>query len=455
MNVGASALGRRSARALAAAGVLVLAAGEARANGRFPAANQLVIDPADPNHLVVGVTFGLLESRDGGASFSWACERVLNVADGEDPIIVVSDAGTTVLGTFAGVVVSQDGCTYERVPELADEIVPDLVTSPTVPGRIWGYRTEGLPEGRFDSELIRSDDGGLTWERVAALPDTLLPLTIDVAGSPERLYLTARLGRTADYESVLLRSDDEGATFETFPIPGTVGQRLAFIGAVDPTDPDRVYVRIDDAGTVVVASSDGGETFETLFTGTGRLLGLALSPDGETLALGGPSDGVWVGDARGADFERRSDLAPTCLRFGEDALFACTDWADEGFSVAKSMDNGHRFEPLLDFESLCGPTACPAGTPAGDQCGADWNLVAPQLGATCGVTATGGTGGQPNGAAGSSPSEPARRSDGGCAIASLPGASGHVVAGLLVLAGAIIRWARAGGTARRRRAARP
>src|SRR4051812_26416794 len=44
-------------------GVLLLATAAA-ANGAFPAVSQLVSDPADPDHLVLRSTFGLLVTRD-------------------------------------------------------------------------------------------------------------------------------------------------------------------------------------------------------------------------------------------------------------------------------------------------------------------------------------------------------------------------------------------------------
>lgn len=393
-----------------------LVSGGASANGRFPLANQLAFHPNDPDHFVVGATFGLLESRDGGQNFSWTCETVLGLADQEDPMIVISDLGTTVLATFDGIVSTSDGCDYRTPPELAGEIVPDIALSPGVPGQVLGFRTAGLAAGRFDSQLIRSDDGGQNWERLSeALPEALLPVTLDVSASnPERIYLTARLDRAADYESVLLRSDDGGTSFEQLPIPGTQGQRLAFIAAVHPTDPDRVYLRVDDnTGTPLLHSRDGGQSYETLFVGSGRLLGFALSPDGETIAFGGPSDGLWAGTV--SDLERRSDLRPTCLRFVESILFACANGSEAGFSLARSTDLGGTFQPILTFETLCGPSACGPDTQVGSQCGAAWNAVGPQVGANCGVT-LGGGGGAATGAAGGGGAAGSAKRTSGCSV---------------------------------------
>ncbi|HEY8945731.1 MAG TPA: hypothetical protein VIM73_15785, partial [Polyangiaceae bacterium] len=313
----------------------LLAAGSTRANGRFPLANRLAIHPNDPSHLLVGATFGLLESRDGGSTFSWGCEAVLGLADQEDPMIVITDSGTAVFATFNGIVTSRDGCDYRTPPEFAGEIIPDVALSPGVPDQVFAFRTASR-SGGFDSELLRSDDAGESWQVVGPpLPEYLLPLTVDVSKSdPQRIYLTARLDRSRDYVSVLLRSDDGGLTFSETRIPGTQGQRFAFIGGVHPEDPDRIYLRVDDnVGTPVLRSVDGGASFETIFTGTGRLLGFALAGNGETLALGGPSDGIWSGPADA--LEQRSTLGPTCLRFHGNVLYACADFTQTDFSLGR------------------------------------------------------------------------------------------------------------------------
>src|SRR5687768_951087 len=49
----------------------------ARANGRYPLADQIVVDPGNPEHVVARATFGLLDSSDGGKTFRWICERAV------------------------------------------------------------------------------------------------------------------------------------------------------------------------------------------------------------------------------------------------------------------------------------------------------------------------------------------------------------------------------------------
>ena len=60
---------------VALAASLALASGTASANGRYPNADMLIVDPGEPSHLVLRATFGTLVSRDGGQRWSWICEE--------------------------------------------------------------------------------------------------------------------------------------------------------------------------------------------------------------------------------------------------------------------------------------------------------------------------------------------------------------------------------------------
>ena len=72
----ALAVRRRALLLLSAATALAtqLSAGDARANGRFPAAGQVIFDPSDDARVYVRATYGLARSDDRGASWSWICE---------------------------------------------------------------------------------------------------------------------------------------------------------------------------------------------------------------------------------------------------------------------------------------------------------------------------------------------------------------------------------------------
>jgi hypothetical protein len=377
-----------------AVAVAALTSGKgARANGRFPAGSVVVFDPSDASHVVVSTTFGLLESKDGAKSFGWICETALFIAGQQDTMVAVTRSGELVAATFDGIVTSGDGCSFTYPPELAQKIVPDLSLSKSTPDEVLAFHMVGLSNDEFDSQIVRSIDDGRTWANVGpALPLEVLPLSIDIAPSDRlRVYLSGRLGAADGYASVLMRSLDGGVTFERTVVPETSLESMAYIAAVHPKDPDRVYLRTDDTrGTVVWSSEDGGKTLRKRFTGAARLLGFAISPDGATIALGGPDDGTWIGETDGAGFDRRSDVGPTCLAWNAEGLYACADARQARFSLGLSRDGATTFEPLLQFASQCGRTSCAAGTGVGRLCPGEWTNVAAALGASCDAGANDG-----------------------------------------------------------------
>jgi hypothetical protein len=378
---------------LLAAAALLASSALARANGRYPAASQLLIDPTNPQHIVVSATFGVLDSRDGGKTFGWLCEAAIGTSGQQDLMLAVAASGATVVAMFNGMTTSLDGCAFRAVPELANKTMGDLAKSKSTPHELAAFWLEFRQGGTFASQIVSSIDDGQSWGAVGdILPPDLYPLTIDIAPSlPSRVYLSARGDKSKNYGSLIMRSDDGGVTFTSADVPDTEEHRLTYIAAVHPVDPDRLYLRVfDTSGTVIQTSSDGGRTFQKLITGTDQLLGFAISPDGSQIALGGPNDGIWVGSADGSDLARRSDVGATCLTWTPDALYACADYKTAGFSIGRSTDAARSFEGLFRFDTLCGRAACGGNNTS--RCTEEWELIAPAIGATCGLDAsTGGS----------------------------------------------------------------
>ncbi|HMI88290.1 MAG TPA: hypothetical protein VK550_29605 [Polyangiaceae bacterium] len=392
---------------LAAAAAILAAPATALANGRYPAASQLVVDPTNPQHIVVSATFGLLESRDGGKTFGWLCEAAIGTSGQQDLMLSIAGNGATVVAMFNGMTTTMDGCAFRAAPELDKKTMGDLALSKSTPHQLVAFWLEFQAGGTFGSQIVRSVDDGQSWAPVAdVLPSDIYPLTIDIAPSvASRVYLSARGDKSKSFGSMLMRSDDGGVTFTSADIPETQEHRLTYIAAVHPFDADRLYLRVYDvSGTVIQTSSDGGRTFQTMFKGTDQLLGFAISPDGTLIAVGGPSDGIWVGSADGSDLARRSDVAATCLTWTPDALYACADYKTSGFSVGRSLDLGSTFEGLFRFDSLCGRAAC--GNSNSSRCTEEWELIAPAIGATCASDAgTGSDAATSNDAAGGTSGE--------------------------------------------------
>lgn len=416
----------------------ILAPPEAAANGRYPSAGLVTFDSGGSERLAVRTTFGVLVSRDRGATFDYVCESALRLGFEEDPMLAYATGGRLVVATFGGVLTSDDGCSYGFVPELEGAVVPDLARSASDPERFVAFRLLGKGDGLYESSILRSDDGGTSFVAFPPLDETLLPVTIDVAArEPSRVYVTARRGADEGYDSVLFVSDDGGETFVARPVPGTAGQRIAYIAGVHPRDVDRLALRVNDVEqTTLYETRDAGETFDELFVARGRLTGFAYSPDGDEMAFGGLDEGLFGGASDAREFERRSDVGPTCLGWNEDGLWACADAQRAGFSFGRSSDAGRTFEPLVVFAELCGLSSCGSASDVGALCPNDWQSVAPALAATCGVD-----GGAPDGGSyggidgGEPPSRPGKRpGGGGCSFAGYPPSASHgSVLGLFAL----------------------
>src|SRR3974390_858921 len=120
--------------AVAASAVALLASRPAAANGRYPAANQIVFSPTDPSVVVVRTTFGILPSHDDGTTWSWLCEDALGFPTMaiEDPELGLTAGGALVAGLsgpVTGLDVSGDtGCNFQCVGgPLAGQSIADIV----------------------------------------------------------------------------------------------------------------------------------------------------------------------------------------------------------------------------------------------------------------------------------------------------------------------------------------
>jgi MYXO-CTERM domain-containing protein len=399
-----------TARALLAASLCaaLLGAAPAWANGRFPAAGQVLVDPADGQHLVLRATFGLLRSRDRGASAGWICEAAIGYAGQEDPMMALGGDGALLAGIYEGLAISRDdGCAWSLAGgALAGLSVIDLSVRPQGAHETLVLAAALAGGGDGKPRVFRSLDGAQSFaELPAPLPDDLLALTLDAAPSdPATIYVSGRFG-APDYQAALIRSLDSGESWERLDIAG-VKDRLPYIAAIAPDDPQTVYLRLDDQpGDALLVSHDGGAQWTTLFQGKGALLAFALSPDGSELVVGGDKDGVQHSKTAAPAFTQVASIKARCATWAKDGLYVCADPLLDGFALGFSTDGGKTLAPAMQLTAACGALACPAASSVGAHCPGAWAAVAAKIDAkscapdagTSAASSGGSTGGEASG----------------------------------------------------------
>jgi MYXO-CTERM domain-containing protein len=379
---------------------------EAHANGRFPAAGQLVVHPKDESTIAVQTTYGFITTHDGGASWAWTCEEAAFYSGILDPPIAITESGALLAGVFDGLAVSPDGCSYGLVPGgLIDKVVVDVSVERMDPRRAIAVTSNGMSGNTFLTELWETGDNGATWAIAGvALPTDFLALTGDVAPSnPDRVYLSGfvPLGGS-EYQGVIERTSDRGESWQRFEVPDTAVDDGPFLAAVHPDNADLLYVRLTGIPGRLLRSDDGGETWEEIFVGKGKLKGFAQSPDGTEITVGGDDDGLWRSSAADLAFQKVSEIGVQCLTWAASGLYACGREGLDGFTVGVSLDRGETFTPLHHLSCLDGPVSCDPATEVGALCPSAWPATAAAIQAN---TCAGGGGGSGGGGGGEPPED--------------------------------------------------
>ncbi|GAC1545222.1 MAG: hypothetical protein NVS3B10_09370 [Polyangiales bacterium] len=344
---------------------LVCSTRDARANGRFPLAQAFESVPgSDGSTIFLRTTFGILVSRDAGASWQWICERALGYDGSWDPPIAVTRDGRLWVGLERGLVSTLDGCTMETATELDGEQVKDLTVEPRSE-TLWALT--GAPDraGAIWRRSPPSGDGGMgaraKWQRMGSLPENINPMTLEVAPSkPSRIYVSGQPYGTV--RGWLWRSDDGGKTI-TGAANELVHSGPFFIAAVDPKDPNRVLLRhLHTTGSTVLVTPDGGKTFKEVLAMDSAMFGFAKSADGDTYYAGSglAKDGIFRSVDRGEHFERVSSHGVLCLHDAPGGrLFVCENPTTLGGpAIGLSHDRGATVATIATFGDVRGPIAC-------------------------------------------------------------------------------------------------
>jgi photosystem II stability/assembly factor-like uncharacterized protein len=347
---------------------ILLASGSARANGAFPDALRIFVPADRPSEIVLATNFGLITTTDDGVTWSWVCEHGAG-----DLGAMYQRAAPPSRRLFAvapaGLVFSDDAaCSWSVATDLQGTTVTDAFADPVDPRRVLALAAFVDPDGEAKNGLFVSTDAGTTFGAPAhvSAPNTTL-ISVEVsAANPNRMYMTSYTPASAA-SSHLLRSDDAGATWTDFDITAMTAGRLARIAAVDPVDPQKIYLRLTGADDAIAISTDGGATIKVrlvlgigltalLRRANGQILVSALDVVGGTLHRS--TDG-------GESFERMpSTLSIRALAERSGKIYAAADNFGDGFALGVSSDDGLSFQPLMKFDQVVATQSCGNLAPA-------------------------------------------------------------------------------------------
>jgi photosystem II stability/assembly factor-like uncharacterized protein len=226
----------------------------------------VVFDPSSPSTayagVVGGVQPGLYRSTDAGVA--WV--HVSGDLPGQSVYAVAvdpNDPAALVVGIDDGWSTSSNGGTTWVVHyELAKTVV-DLAWSPASSARLYGIEDPGS-QGLSG---IRSTDGGATFEALAGIGYVTYREAVAPHPSEEDVVWAAgTTGWKNGHGRGVYRSTNSGHSWEPVEIRTYGG---TFTGlALDPAAPQKVFVSEDGLpGTGLLASSDGGATWETRTAG--------------------------------------------------------------------------------------------------------------------------------------------------------------------------------------------
>ena len=287
----------------APAGALIVALGfmsaTAFANGRFPEAQRIFEYPGNPDRLYLSATFGLMVTEDRGKNWYTICEDAfaLQFVEG-DPLFEIMPDGTLLGGIYASLNRSTDcGCTWQAtLASSSTDYVVDIAIDRSTKAVLALVQDASTLPARYG--IFESTDLGKTWSKRSDLPSEMaVAQTLDVAPSDSKRVYVSGGPRTAAGtlpKDLLAVSNDHGKTWQLREISLTDTNAGPYIAAVDPSNPDRLYVRTDEwddsayfaANDALLYSEDAGQTWRELVRHQAKLFGFALSPDNKTLLVG-------------------------------------------------------------------------------------------------------------------------------------------------------------------------
>jgi hypothetical protein len=350
-----------------------------RADGALPQSLGILLPADRPAELLLATTFGLIISEDVGGSWLWTCEQAATAAGYMYGFGPSPRDRLYALSPTEGLAISDDGsCSWQRAGGALDSaIANDYFVDRTDAGRVLAVAAGRDGDGGIlPQSVYLSMDGGTTFGMTPlyTAPAMTNVVGIEIAHSDPTVVYAAmyRYANAPGFHPTLLRSSDGGATWTPRDVEAGLGPHEFRILAVDPDDPDLLYLRVIEAGQETLAvTRDAGATFSTpIEVANGTLSAFARLASGTVLVaaltnLPGGGGGT-VGSAY-----RSTDMGttfqpwvlcpqPHILGLAErgGALYLAGREASDGWALATSVDEGATVTPLSSYEEVRGVKSC-------------------------------------------------------------------------------------------------
>jgi photosystem II stability/assembly factor-like uncharacterized protein len=257
--------------------------------------NDLAFQPRSSQVLYAAVTGGVYKSQDAGATWTWA-------GSGLDPKAVTLSVAVdpvrpdTVYASQGDVFRSTNGGLSWELRRIGVAFCYQVAVHPRSSGTVFAATASGI---------YRTANGGASWHRVSqGLPRSYGATLIAFDPSREsRLFAWIQQVGIDAAEGVLVRSDDGGTTWQRLSNGPQQGDRIQSL-AVDPRQPRTLYAGTNRA---VYKSVNGGGTWKpTALTTAGFIWSLRMH-----LGLGD----VYAGTDRG--LFRSHDGGATWMRYSQ------------------------------------------------------------------------------------------------------------------------------------------
>ena len=271
----------------ATAGIGLYRAGESRVwsqTGSGVGTTKVLALAADPkNNAIVytGTSRGVFKTTDGGLTWKITAGLPNDAVNGL--AVDATNPATVYAATNQGLYQSLDGGGTWKM--LLSSPVTSVAVAVTRPGLLYA--------GRVSAPILRSFDGGATWQEVGTAVTTN-GLAIDPTNSQIVYAATSRSG--------LYLSTDNGNnwTLSNTGMVSGVNPLTVNVIAIDPRIPQRLY-----AGTTagLFRSSDGGTLWNAAGTGIGAraVLSLGINPTDANFVYAGTAGGGVFQTANGGD----------------------------------------------------------------------------------------------------------------------------------------------------------